>query len=110
MDYDGRLKCCGWPIAAARDGASATMAARAVANAARAGADAIVTPCPLCHTSLEAGQHDARRLVGEELRLPVLHLPQLVGLALGCSPADLRLQRHLVSVAPLLARLGLAFA
>jgi succinate dehydrogenase / fumarate reductase cytochrome b subunit len=110
VDYDGRLKCCGWPIAGARDGASATMAARAVRNAKRAGADAIVTPCPLCHTSLEAGQHDARRLVGEELRLPVLHLPQLVGLALGCSPAELGLKRHLVSAAPLLARLGLSFA
>jgi succinate dehydrogenase / fumarate reductase, cytochrome b subunit len=110
VDYDGRLKCCGWPIAGARDGASATMAARVVLNAARAGADAIVTPCPLCHTSLEAGQRDARRLVGEELRLPILHLPQLIGLALGCSPAELGLKRHLVSTAPLLARLGLSFA
>ena len=86
------------------------MAARVVLNAKRAGADAIVTPCPLCHTSLEAGQHDARRLVGEELRLPILHLPQLVGLALGCSPAELGLKRHLVSAASLLARLGLSFA
>jgi len=110
VDYDGRLKCCGWPIAAARDGASATMAARAVRDAVRADADAIVTPCPLCHTSLEAGQHGALRIVGEELRLPILHLPQLIGLALGCSPAELRLQRHLVSTAPLLARLGLTFA
>jgi succinate dehydrogenase / fumarate reductase, cytochrome b subunit len=110
VDYDGRLKCCGWPIVGARDGASATMAASAVLNATRAGADAIVTPCPLCHTSLEAGQRDARRLVGEELRLPILHLPQLIGLALGCSPAELGLKRHLVSTAPLLARLGLSFA
>jgi succinate dehydrogenase / fumarate reductase cytochrome b subunit len=110
VDYDGRLKCCGWPIAGARDGASATMAAHVVLNAKRAGADAIVTPCPLCHASLEAGQHDARRLVGEELRLPILHLPQLVGLALGCSPSELGLKRHLVSAAPLLARLGLSFA
>jgi succinate dehydrogenase / fumarate reductase cytochrome b subunit len=110
VDYDGRLKCCGWPIAGAREEASATMAAHAVLNAKRAGADAIVTPCPLCHTSLEAGQREARRLVGEELRVPVLHVPQLVGLALGCSPSELSLQRHLVSAAPLLARLGLSFA
>jgi succinate dehydrogenase / fumarate reductase, cytochrome b subunit len=110
VDYDGRLKCCGWPIAGARDDASASMAAHAVLNATRAGADAIVTPCPLCHSSLEAGQRDARRLVGHELRLPILHLPQLVGLALGCSPAELGLKRHLVSTAPLLARLGLSFA
>ena len=28
--------------------------------------------------------------------MPVLHLPQLVGLALGISPDDLQLDRHMV--------------
>ena len=110
VDYDGRLKCCGWPIGASRDETSASMAARAVLNAAGAGADVIVTPCPLCHAALEGCQREAERLVGERLRLPVLHLPQLVGLALGFSPRQLELQRHLVDTGTLLARLGLSFA
>ena len=53
VDYDGRLKCCGWPIGAARDTTSRALAARVVLNAADAGADVIVTPCPLCHSALE---------------------------------------------------------
>ena len=43
--------------------------------------------------------------MGEKLDMPVLHLPQLVGLALGLSPQDLRLDRHMVktqAIAPFL--------
>ena len=29
--------------------------------------------------------------------MPVLHLPQLVGLALGLSPEELRIDRHMVA-------------
>jgi succinate dehydrogenase / fumarate reductase cytochrome b subunit len=34
--------------------------------------------------------------MGQKLGMPVLHLPQLVGLALGLSPEDLRVDRHMV--------------
>jgi succinate dehydrogenase / fumarate reductase cytochrome b subunit len=34
--------------------------------------------------------------MGRELNMPVLHLPQLIGLALGLSPKELGLQRHIV--------------
>ena len=48
------------------------------------------------------------RLAGRRLQIPVLHLSQLVGLALGFSPLELRLNRHVVPTAPALRRLGLA--
>ena len=32
----------------------------------------------------------------QKLDMPVLHLPQLVGLALGLSPEELRIDRHMV--------------
>ena len=38
----------------------------------------------------------AAKQVKRELNMPVLHLPQLVGLALGLSPEDLGLQHHIV--------------
>ena len=34
--------------------------------------------------------------MGRTLNMPVLHLPQLVGLALGLAPKELGLQRHVV--------------
>jgi succinate dehydrogenase / fumarate reductase cytochrome b subunit len=36
----------------------------------------------------------------------VLHLPQLVSLALGISPEQLGLDRHIVSTRPVLEKLG----
>jgi len=107
VDYDGRLKCCGWPVMYVRQAAAAAMAARTVRNAAAAGADAIVTPCPLCHAALEGCQSSSAAAGSERLRLPVLHLPQVIGLALGCSPRRLGLIDHAVDARPLLARLGL---
>ncbi|GEM_PF-6907 len=109
VDYDGRLKCCGWPVMYVRQSAATTMAARVVRNAAAAGADAIVTPCPLCHAALE-GCQSASATGSERLRLPVLHLPQMIGLALGCSPRRLGLVDHAIDTRPLLARLGLTLA
>ena len=43
----------------------------------------MVTPCPLCHMSLDIYQGAAGRAVKTDLNLPILHLPQLLGLAMG---------------------------
>jgi succinate dehydrogenase / fumarate reductase, cytochrome b subunit len=105
LDYDGRLKCCGWPVMFSRQQTASAVAARAVLAAKNAGADALVTPCPLCHQSLDGCQSDAEHQVGEPLSVPVLHLPQALGLALGFGAEELGLHRHLTSVKRLLARL-----
>jgi succinate dehydrogenase / fumarate reductase cytochrome b subunit len=59
----------------------------------------MVTPCPLCHTVLDGFQREIESDLGQELDVPVLHLPQLVGLALGLSPEELNLDRHVVDTA-----------
>ena len=46
-------------------------------------------------------------MIGHKLGLPVLHLPQLIALALGISPKKLGLDRHIVSTRPVLEKLGL---
>ena len=57
----------------------------------------MVTPCPLCHTVLDGFQREIEKDLGQDLDMPVLHLPQLVGLALGLSPEELNIDRHIVS-------------
>jgi len=59
------------------------------------GADAIVTVCPMCQMNLEAFQHRISRMQNEDLRMTVLYLPQLIGLALGLSEKDLRFDLNL---------------
>jgi len=83
------------------------MAGRHLQAAIAGGADCIVTPCPLCHLNLDARQPEIEQVIGQRLRLPILHLPQLVALALGLSPETLGLDRHVVSTRPVLKQLGL---
>ncbi|NJK62035.1 MAG: heterodisulfide reductase, partial [Synechococcaceae cyanobacterium SM2_3_1] len=87
VDYSGRTQCCGWPISSYAPEQSFLMAGRHLKAALEAGADCMVTPCPLCHLNLESRQPEIEKVIGHPLHLPVLHLPQLVGLALGI-PAD----------------------
>jgi succinate dehydrogenase / fumarate reductase cytochrome b subunit len=76
--------------------ASLKQAGQHLGDAADADADCLVTPCPLCHLNLDLQQPLAEKVVGRPLDMPVLHLPQLVGLALGLEPKELGLQRHVV--------------
>lgn len=108
IDYSGRTQCCGWPISSYAPEQSFKIAGGRIGEAIAAGADCIVTPCPLCHLNLDSRQPEVEKVVGHKLGLPILHLPQLVGLALGLKPEALGLERHIVSTLPVLQKLGIA--
>ncbi len=103
--YRGRVMCCGFPIQFVKPETAERIAGRQILDAKQHGAEAMATPCPLCHISLDAYQGPAAKRVEQPLDMPVFHLPQLVGLALGASPDELGLSRHLVPTGPIVARL-----
>jgi succinate dehydrogenase / fumarate reductase cytochrome b subunit len=105
VDYPERLKCCGFPIMMMNRDNSMQLSGNAVAGAKEAGADVIVTPCPLCHLNMDSYQPQFASKMGQKLGIPILHVPQLVALALGCSQADLQLQKHVVRPTGALAAL-----
>jgi succinate dehydrogenase / fumarate reductase cytochrome b subunit len=107
--YRGRTQCCGWPISSYAAEQSFKMAGTHIQEAIEAGADCLVTPCPLCHLNLDSRQPEVEKVIGRKLGLPVLHLPQLVALALGIEPKELGLARHVVSTKPVLEKLGVLF-
>jgi succinate dehydrogenase / fumarate reductase cytochrome b subunit len=96
VDYAGAYKCCGFPIITMNKEASLKQAGRHVGDAIDADADCLVTPCPLCHLNLDLQQPLAEKVVGRPLGMPILHLPQLVGLAFGLDPKELGLGKHVV--------------
>jgi len=97
IDYAGVYKCCGFPIITMNKQASLKMAGTHLADAQDADADCLVVPCPLCHLNLDLQQPVASGAVGRsDLNMPVLHLPQLVGLALGLDPKALGMNKHVV--------------
>ena len=103
--YAGRTKCCGFPIILEKEAVAMAMSGANMKEAAEQGADCMVTPCPLCHMSLDIYQDRAGQAVNTPLNLPILHLPQLLGLAMGISARDLGLARHLISVDSIVRRI-----
>lgn len=106
VDYRGRTQCCGWPLSSYATEQSFKMAGMHIQEAIAQGADCIVTPCPLCHLNLDSRQPEVEKVIGQKLGLPILHLPQLISLALGVDPKQLGLDRHIVSTRSVLERLG----
>ena len=66
----------------------------------------MVTPCPLCHLSLDAWQSKLREQTGRDFQMPILHLSHLVGVAAGVDGYDLKFKRHVVSVEPVTEKLA----
>jgi succinate dehydrogenase / fumarate reductase cytochrome b subunit len=97
LDYDGSRKCCGFPVITMNRETSLRQAGTHLGDALDQGADCLVTPCPLCHLNLDMQQPEAAKIVDRDLGLAVLHLPQLVGLALGYEPKQLGMNRHIAS-------------
>ena len=96
VEYEGARKCCGFPVITMNRDAGLKMTGRNIADAKDHGADVMVTPCPLCHLNLDGQQEEAARALGVPLGVPILHLPQLIGLAFGFSPKELGMSHHLV--------------
>ncbi|HXG17593.1 MAG TPA: CoB--CoM heterodisulfide reductase iron-sulfur subunit B family protein [Methylomirabilota bacterium] len=96
VDFGGKSKCCGFPILTANEENSLRMVSDHTGEAKDKGAHCLVTPCPLCHLNLDGNQPNAAKKAQRPIGLPILHLPQLVGLALGFDEREMELQRHIV--------------
>jgi succinate dehydrogenase / fumarate reductase, cytochrome b subunit len=111
VDYPAKVKCCGFPIIQAREETALAELVQPIEQALERGADAMVTPCPLCHLSLDAWQSKLNAARKKERLdplppMPVLHLSQLIGVAAGLEASELKFRRHVVSVKPVLEKLA----
>lgn len=107
VDYNGKTRCCGFPINLENEEAAFKMAGKHIGEAKDKGADCMVTPCPLCHMNLDLQQPSVSRVIGRHLNMPVLHLPQMIGLALGLAPKELGLSKHIIPTKGVLAKLDI---
>jgi succinate dehydrogenase / fumarate reductase, cytochrome b subunit len=98
IDYSGRTECCGFHTAASDERVAIKLTGRHIKSAKDGGAQAMVTPCPLCHTVLDSFQREMEQDLKKPLDMPILHLPQVVGLALGMSPRELQMHKHMIPV------------
>jgi heterodisulfide reductase subunit B len=72
-----------------------------------AGAECLVTDCPLCQSNLDTRQEEIEAERGEQYGMPVFYLTELMALALGEGKAQRWWKKHFVDPSPLLTEKGL---
>ena len=103
IDFPGEFSCCGFPVLFINQKNSLKMVSNQTGSAKDLGADAMVTPCPLCHLNLDGYQGKARsNNRGDKADLPIIHMPQMIALAMGLETKDIGLGRHIVSTKEIL--------
>ena len=107
VDHTARLACCGFhSFWSAEDKVTLKLTAMDAESAKEEKADFMVTPCPRCHTQLDAMQEEAEERIGVNIGMPVLHLPQMIGLAIGFKPHELGLDKHVISTKEIIKKVA----
>jgi heterodisulfide reductase subunit B len=106
VDFRSKTKCCGGPILVSKQDVAFDLTKQLLDEAQSLGADCIVLACPLCDTNLELRQSDIEKKYNVSYNLPILYITEIIGLALGISPRQLGMYKHIISPKPILAQLG----
>jgi len=92
LDYMDETECCGAPIIGVNDQIPLQLAKEKLDHIKAVGAQALITVCPFCHMMFDINQPRIERTFNETFGIPVLHYPQLLGLAMGFTPDELALK------------------
>jgi heterodisulfide reductase subunit B len=102
VEWSYATECCGGSLSISRPKVVQSLVTELVHHAREAGAQALVTACPMCQLNLESRQRD------ETGMMPIFYFTELIGLALGLREADRWFRCHLIDPLPALKRVGLA--
>jgi len=107
LPFAFKTECCGASMGIPDVKIPASLSGRILEAARAAGADAVVTACPLCHMNLDLRQRQAARLSKMPyFDLPVFYYTQLMGLAFGVSPNSLGFEKLAVNPYPVLGQIA----
>ena len=83
IDYPYSVECCGaYQVVDHRD-VVIERTHRILSAARRAGADVVITSCPLCHYNLNDTQKELIRTIPDYEEMPIIYFTQLMALAYG---------------------------
>jgi heterodisulfide reductase subunit B len=95
VPYSLKTKCCGGALTGTVHDVGVRLNYILLKEAIRAGADCIVTVCPLCQFNLDACQEELRKETGEDIDVPIIYFTQVLGWVLGGNPKKLGLKRSI---------------
>ncbi len=103
VEHALKTKCCGGSLTGTIHEVGVRLNYILLKEAARKGAECVVTICPLCQFNLDAYQAEIRKDTGEPINMPVLYFTQVLAWLLGGDPRKLGLKRS-ISGSDLLTR------
>jgi heterodisulfide reductase subunit B2 len=89
LDYMDETECCGAPSVGVSDKVALQLARDKLNHVKQVDAQALVTICPFCHIMYDTNELRIEKMFNETYGIPILHYPQLLGLALGIPPEEL---------------------
>jgi heterodisulfide reductase subunit B len=102
VDYSGKKRCCGGPVLPVDEKTALTVTKQKLDDIKSAGADAICLVCPFCAVMYDSNQKSIETEFDESYNLPVLYLPQILGIAMGYDRKELGLNTNVVKTKNLL--------
>jgi heterodisulfide reductase subunit B len=102
--WNYKTECCGASVGLPKEEIQRVLSGKIIEQAIAAGADAIVVCCPLCHVNLDLKQGQINSALGTKYNMPILYLPQFLGLAFGMSGSDVALNKNIVDPQPLVTK------
>lgn len=102
IPWSFKTECCGGALAITKTEIVVKLVSKILQMAKEAGADAVITACPLCATNLDTRQGEAESLTGETYNLPILFISELVAVALGSESVKKLWRKHFISPAGIL--------
>jgi len=102
LDYMDETECCGAPSVGVSDKVALQLARHKLNHVKMVEAQALITICPFCHIMFDTNELRIERMFNETYRIPVLHYPQLLGLAMGMTPEELAFKELRVDTSKIL--------
>lgn len=97
VDWEYKTECCGGGFTICNEPAVLELSNKILDDAKTNGAQAIIVACQMCQINLDMRQSAIETKYGLTYNMPVIYLPQLIGLAMGIEPKELGLNLHFVS-------------
>ncbi|WP_276624065.1 CoB--CoM heterodisulfide reductase iron-sulfur subunit B family protein [Syntrophomonas wolfei] len=105
VEWSFKTECCGAALATSRPDVGYRMIYEVIRNAREAGAECLVTACPLCMMNLDMRRRGVEKAFNQRLDIPVYYITELLAIACGDSPRDVGVHRHFVEAESYLASL-----
>ena len=105
LDYMDETQCCGAPSVGVNDKIALALARDKLSHIKKVDAQALITICPFCHIMYDTNELRIERMFNEVYGIPVLHYPQLLGLAIGIPAEELAFNELRVDCSKLLGQM-----